>query len=611
MKKLFLSGLIWMVAICAAARTTNVDSLINVLETQKLTADRQISIYRSLTDYYSDRNPKESLLYAKKGLKIAEKQKSRKDIQWFASHVGGRYEQIGILDTAMIYLDKAIVYANDDYDKAWIYGSMGNIQYQQNNLTSSLEYFLKAKTIADETGDKLLQLNALTSIAGINRTLYNLDKALQYYEQAKLIAEELNDSISLCFIYYGMGNVFSDRNDYGNVIEYENKLIDMSKIVGIERYEALAKSALARLYCSNAYKDLDKALEYADRAAFIFEEIGIPRLIASSKELQARVYVHQGRLEEAGVLAIRALETDTAEQSITKRNLLEMLIEINIYLGNKETAIDYLTEYGKFINTYNEKSFHETMVDMEVRYETEKKEIRIAALEKERLLYVWLGIAGGVLVIAMSVVLWQKIRNARKEKQLIATRSILDGEMKERTRLAHDLHDRLSGNLSAVKIELAKHAETLQTVRDQLDKCIRDIRDAAHDLMPASLQYGMKVALEDFAKQFSNVHFHFFGNENRIGERLEYVVYCCANELVHNAVKHSGAQNINLQLIQDKKRVALTVSDDGCGFDEKNVTTGLGLKSIRNRVESCNGKIDVAALPGKGTETTIELRIEN
>jgi signal transduction histidine kinase len=293
------------------------------------------------------------------------------------------------------------------------------------------------------------------------------------------------------------------------------------------------------------------------------------------------------------------------------REAIENIILANIYMRHTERAARFLKKYSEMNVQYAEKSFQTTVSDMVVKYDTEKKEIRITTLEKEHRMYVWLGVAGGMLAIAMALALWQKIRNAHKERQLIATRSILDGEMMERTRLAQDLHDRLSGNLSVLKIELNKHEEALHKVRDQLDKCIRDIRDAAHNLMPASLQFGLKVALQDFAAQFTNVRFHFFGNEKRIGERMEFVVYCCASELVNNSVKHSGAANINLQLVQDDKRVVFTISDDGCGFDEKTVAKGLGLKSIRNRVASCNGKIDIASSPGKGTETTIELKIES
>ena len=162
-----------------------------------------------------------------------------------------------------------------------------------------------------------------------------------------------------------------------------------------------------------------------------------------------------------------------------------------------------------------------------------------------------------------------------------------------------------------MKLKLNNHVDSLQDVRNQLDNCIREIRDVAHDLMPPSLQYGLKVALENFTTHFPNVDFHFFGVEKRIDERMEYVVYCCANELVNNAVIHSGAKKINLQLIQDDRRLTLTVSDDGCGFNEKTVKNGIGLESVKSRVAACNGKIDIDTCPGKGTETTIELRVEN
>lgn len=117
------------------------------------------------------------------------------------------------------------------------------------------------------------------------------------------------------------------------------------------------------------------------------------------------------------------------------------------------------------------------------------------------------------------------------------------------------------------------------------------------------------TALGDFAAPFSNVRFHFFGEEKRIEERIEFVMYCCANELVNNAVKYSGAKNIDVQLVQGDDYIALTVEDDGCGFDGKTVTKGIGLKNIRNRVASCGGKIDIVTSPGKGTEATVEIKV--
>jgi signal transduction histidine kinase len=128
--------------------------------------------------------------------------------------------------------------------------------------------------------------------------------------------------------------------------------------------------------------------------------------------------------------------------------------------------------------------------------------------------------------------------------------------------------------------------------------------------MPISLQLGLKTALDDFSAQFPNVRFHFFGKEKRIDERIEFVVYCCANELVNNSVQQSGAQNIDIQLVQGDDYITFTVEDDGCGFDDNSATKGMGLKSIRDRVASCGGKMDVVTSQGKGTETTIEIKIK-
>jgi signal transduction histidine kinase len=80
---------------------------------------------------------------------------------------------------------------------------------------------------------------------------------------------------------------------------------------------------------------------------------------------------------------------------------------------------------------------------------------------------------------------------------------------------------------------------------------------------------------------------------------------------VNNAQKHAGASIIHMQLVQSRKHASLTVQDDGCGFDEQTIKKGDGLQNIRNRIASCRGKIDIISSPGKGTETVIDLRIDN
>jgi signal transduction histidine kinase len=251
------------------------------------------------------------------------------------------------------------------------------------------------------------------------------------------------------------------------------------------------------------------------------------------------------------------------------------------------------------------------MSDMTVKYETVQKEMRISDLERQKVLSVSIGIFGILLAIAMGIIFRQKIKNTKKGKQLIAVNAVFEGEKKERERFTRDLHDGLGGMLSAVKIGL-NAMEDQQIIRDKLDDCIELIRCLARGVMPASLlRYGMKAALEDYCRSFSNVHFHFFGENKRIDEKIELVIYYSAYELVNNSVKHSGARNINVQLIQEYNRVSLAIMDDGCGFDKESSKQGSGLKNIRDRVIAFNGKMNMITSPDEGTETTIELKIED
>ncbi|MDR0699017.1 MAG: histidine kinase [Tannerella sp.] len=221
------------------------------------------------------------------------------------------------------------------------------------------------------------------------------------------------------------------------------------------------------------------------------------------------------------------------------------------------------------------------------------------------------GIVGVLSAFLLWVAFRRKIRNGRKEQQFIASQAMLEGKKEERKRLARDLHDGLGGMLSAVKIALVTDDVNLPFLREKINCCIEELARVAHHLMPASLShFGLKAALKDYCLSFSNVEFHFFGEDRRFDERVEFEVYCCACELVNNSFKHSGATNIDVQLMLTNDRVMLTVYDDGCGFDKTLASKGAGLKNIKDRIAVFNGKIDINTSPGNGTETNIELKTE-
>jgi signal transduction histidine kinase len=214
----------------------------------------------------------------------------------------------------------------------------------------------------------------------------------------------------------------------------------------------------------------------------------------------------------------------------------------------------------------------------------------------------------------------QQVKQLEQEKQLVATQSVLDGETQERTRLARDLHDGLGGMLSVVKLNLKgmrKNAmleyadvQLFEKAMSTLDESIHELRRVAHNMMPDSLsRFGLKTAIADFCVGIPIVKFTYFGDEKRLDPKLEVMIYRTIHELINNALKHADATHILVQIIQEPERIALTVEDNGHGFDPASATKGTGLANIRTRVASYNGSMVVDSKSGTGTEINIEFNL--
>ncbi|GHV53391.1 hypothetical protein FACS1894181_17180 [Bacteroidia bacterium] len=143
---------------------------------------------------------------------------------------------------------------------------------------------------------------------------------------------------------------------------------------------------------------------------------------------------------------------------------------------------------------------------------------------------------------------------------------------------------------------------------------MKELRRIAHHLMPELLmRCGLKTSLETFCQSMPDTQFHYFGEDTRFDGKLETLLYRSAHELIYNAIKHAGATQINVQLIQESERISLTVQDNGKGFDPSRKTGGMGLNNIRQWVAVFNGEFSISSEPGQGTEINMEfqLKVEN
>jgi signal transduction histidine kinase len=279
-----------------------------------------------------------------------------------------------------------------------------------------------------------------------------------------------------------------------------------------------------------------------------------------------------------------------------------LLAQIYTELGEKEKARMYINKVYDMMNRYATDHYQSGLSQMEVLYETEKKEAQIAALDKERSLYRWLFGAAVIAFTALVAGTILLIIVQRRKKALLAAKVAIEAETKERQILARDLHDGLGGMLSLLRMKTedgTPKEETLQLI----DATTTELRRVSHHLMPEELmRVGIVSALRDFAVSVPGAEFQSFG-EIKLNKEQELVLYRCAYELVNNAMKHANASHILIQLIQEPKQITLTVSDNGKGIAEG--TKGMGLQNIRERIEPYHGEMQVISPEGQGTEINI------
>lgn len=615
-----------------SAQQAVVDSLKRELETENLSVDKRLEIYDALVFSLWEHDARRGIEYGEKGIALAKEQDEKKWLSILYSHTAMSYYFLTQYDSAHIYQDLAFepaVELNTLTPLANAHMNKGSIFKMQDKHPESLKEYLKALQLFEKEGHQRGKGMALGNVAQVYLQLRNYEQAEKYLKEAEAIAIELNNREDMGSVSIALTNIYRET-DLPKAIEYAKRAVDIYHELDNKYAEAVALSVLGR--CHQENKNYQQAAVYTERGLAVAKEVGYPNLLAQLYVNLSNVRYYQGNYAESDQLAQEARRQDTASTEV-KHNVLFNHIRNNMYLGNLKKAEDYIDEYSESIQQLATSEYQNSLSEQEVKYETEKKETQISTLSKQRKLYLWLGIVAVALLLIVLAYAYARYRLAvskrklaeeesqrlEQEKQLVAVQATLDGEAAERTRLAKDLHDGLGGMLSAVKLNLpqvkgnalleAVDVTRFQTALGMLDDSIQELRRVAHHMMPESLlRYGLKVSLADFCAAIPTVDFHYFGDEARLSDKLEIMIYRCIHELVNNALKHAEAEHINVQLVEEPDRVSFTVQDDGKGFDRHTVSEGMGLRNIHQRVAAFQGKMEIYSTE-KGTEIHVELEL--
>ena len=215
----------------------------------------------------------------------------------------------------------------------------------------------------------------------------------------------------------------------------------------------------------------------------------------------------------------------------------------------------------------------------------------------------------------------------RKEMERKVLSAVIQTEEKERERFSKDMHDGIGPLLSTVKlyvnelgspeIGIEEKKEFVAQVNRMLDDAVNSIREISNNLMPRVIhEYGLVKALDAFCKKVNQtgkiyIDFKAKGIEQSLDKNIQLILFRVISELLTNTIKHAKSQNAYIELNKTNENISLVFTDDGIGFNSKEVMTkkgsGIGLKSIVSRIKSINGNCEIISNEGEGFRINIEI----
>ena len=225
-----------------------------------------------------------------------------------------------------------------------------------------------------------------------------------------------------------------------------------------------------------------------------------------------------------------------------------------------------------------------------------------------------------LLSVLAGLFIWNRFLNRlvqRRSKELAKAeieKASSELRIAERTRLAVELHDSISQNLTGIALainagEMRLAERSLKSCREELRNCLWDLRSNALEEFDIN-EAIRKTLAPNLMSATLSVRFRLA--RNTISDTTAYAILRIIRELTVNGIRHGGATEINVAGSVEADRILFSVRDNGKGFDPEHVPSidegHFGLEGVRERISNLNGEMKIESSPGNGTKVTICLQ---
>ncbi len=477
-------------------------------------------------------------------------------------------------------------------DLAQIYLAVGRYHYYLRQKTKAISWFKKSNQFSIEcnidsiTGKNYRNIGAIYwEIGKPDSANYFLLKAAPYLKKVNL-PKELSTLFAILFELH-----FRTYKD----VEMGKKMLD--------------SSAYYSLLCS----DKNQQAFYLMKKGIFLMETGKCKEAQSVYREAEEIYKSQKNLDGIsyalnGVFSAQGLCNDGKGALQT----IQLYIDIRDQIFQNKTA--------------------ENLARYEATFNIKQKQIENEALkQKNRLLIIIFAFA--LAFVFFIFLFFYRNQQAKKERlhqeklrdmQRQSFINMIELQEKERTEFAADLHDGLGHlisaiqlNLSAITVEDERNQNIVQNASKIINTAAVEVRQISHRIMPQSLiELGLVASIHELVNRIEvaqklHIEFNCMNNFDEIKKDFQIAIYRIVQETLSNMIKHAEASIIKIDLKRDKDVLILEITDNGKGFEEKNLTLsdGIGWQNIRSRVGLFKGTLTVNSKPKMGSQLLMKFPI--
>ncbi len=511
--------------------------------------------------------------------------------------------------------------------------------YYQNNREKSMELLLVGLDRLKGNPFSPLNIQYASLLSKIFAGSENFSKAIYYNKIALQKSYLVKDTVGITKCLIRMGSFYYAKDEEDSATIYFRKVTYFPvtpktvKRIG-DAYNNLGVIAQNNENFPLAKHRVRQALELKVNENDVLG-------IASSNVNLGNLYHYESNYNEAIDKYLKAYDrikddsTGAGRVEHLKRIIYENLSVSYDSIKDYQNAYHYLHKSYQLKFKLTNEQVAENIAEVEAKYnlaveEQKTEEEKSKALRAQVLFY---GLAFVTLTFVILAFIFYKNYKLKEQNRLeqvhnnLQTRIInatIDAKEKERKSIAEILHDSVSALLSsanlhlqASKAQLNSHVpEEISKAQEIVNEASLKIRDLSHELISSVLlKFGLAFAVHDLCEKYSNSEIQFISDDNgikRYNQQFEIKIYNIIEELINNIMKHSGAKNASINLIErNGDKLLIQIIDDGKGFEVKKARKkdGLGLSHIEARIKIMKGVFNINTKKGEGTSIFISVPI--